>query len=560
MYILNMIKINSDNLQDSYAREIRHYPPANKEWFNSIYAYNKSTIKILPTIDKIISKLIKAHFNSYSRKLVNKVRKARSRRYRVRKTRLSINRILVSRAELKHNNDKVVITVFVYNNEKKYYLKKMKKISTMDQAGRLLKGWTIKEQINFIIYNTNKYINETLSNYLIPRNVTINHIYKFILDKFKEGFFLSEFPKPMFLTVKRNQGIMKNKSKDSYKDKVNAEKNKRRKFINFGGVKINYFLLNKLSKKGLGLISKMQFQKKSFYSYINNKPLSSNMFVYVSGLHQKKYIRDFVSKFLRKEIISIYFRQLIAFNKLKFEKRYVSSLIHEIEKIYNKQVVFNFVNLKYFFMSGSIFSTTLVAKIKNRKNNLLKVMKDSLLMFDLPPIDRQAVYDQIYNKKKIMQNLGITDLTIKPDFNSTVDASYHFIGKHHNKSNNENIEVLDKSISNFTSKGNLRTTNTTTLQLKNYAYKLAKVINLLKHKSVTGIRIEVAGRLTKRNTAARSLFKLRYKGNIKNTDSSDKGLSEVMLRGNTKSNLEYSKLKSKIRIGSYGLKGWVSSG
>ena len=506
------------------------------------------------------------------------MRKARSRRYRVRKVRLSTNRILVSRAELKHTNNKVVITVYVYNNEKKYYFNKMKKIPTIDQAGRLLKGWTIKEQLNFMSSKVNRYINlgwawndfipndvilNKLNN-LIPKNATVNEIYSFFSSKFREGSFFSEFPKPMFLTIKRNKGTIKykGKNKNLYKHKetmqtkVNAEIDKRQEFLNIKGVNINNFLLNKLNKKGLGLISKMQFQKKGFYSYVNNKGLPLDMFVYISELNaqKKKYMQDFISKFLRKEIISVYFRQLLAFNKLKFEKRYVLSLRHEIEKIYNKKVEFNFVNLKYLFMSGSIYSTTLAAKIKNRRNKLLKVMKDSLLMFNVPAIDRQAVYDEIYNKKMVPQNLGFNDIAIETNSNPTVDALLH------KQSNNQNIDVLDKSITNLTSPTNLDLIDTTTSELKHYAYKLVKVINLLKHKSVTGIRIEVAGRLTKRNTAARSLFKLRYKGNIKNMDSSDKGLSEVMVRGNVKSNLEYSNLKSKIRIGSYGLKGWVSSG
>lgn len=81
----------------------------------------------------------------------------------------------------------------------------------------------------------------------------------------------------------------------------------------------------------------------------------------------------------------------------------------------------------------------------------------------------------------------------------------------------------------------------------------------IKNKSITGIRIEAAGRLTRRNTAERSIFKLRYKGNLKNMDSSYKGFSSVLLRGHAKSNVQYTKLKSKRRIGSFGLKGWVSS-
>lgn len=143
---LNNISENNKQLYVSSSRHInlagitKHYPPANKEWFNSIYAYNKNYVRLLPSIDKTISKLIKGHFNSYSRVLEKRVKKARSRRYRVRKVRLSTNRILVSRAEIKHTNDKVIITVYVYNNEKKYFYNKVKHMSTIDQAGRLLKG------------------------------------------------------------------------------------------------------------------------------------------------------------------------------------------------------------------------------------------------------------------------------------------------------------------------------------------------------------------------------------------------------------------------------------
>jgi len=81
------------------------------------------------------------------------------------------------------------------------------------------------------------------------------------------------------------------------------------------------------------------------------------------------------------------------------------------------------------------------------------------------------------------------------------------------------------------------------------------VLNSLKHKVVNGIRIEASGRLTRRIVAARSIFKLRYIGSLKNTDSSYKGFSSVILRGHFKSNLQHTKLSSKRRIGSFGIKG-----
>jgi hypothetical protein len=81
------------------------------------------------------------------------------------------------------------------------------------------------------------------------------------------------------------------------------------------------------------------------------------------------------------------------------------------------------------------------------------------------------------------------------------------------------------------------------------------VLNDIKYKRVSGVRLEGAGRLTKRFTASRSLHKVRYNGNLENAYSSIKGYPSVMLRGNFKPNLQYTKLNSKSRIGSFGIKG-----
>ncbi len=85
--------------------------------------------------------------------------------------------------------------------------------------------------------------------------------------------------------------------------------------------------------------------------------------------------------------------------------------------------------------------------------------------------------------------------------------------------------------------------------------KRESVLNSIKNKSITGVRIEAAGRLSKRHTASRSTFKLRYKGSLRNRDSSYRGLSSVVMRGNIKPNVQYTKLNSIVRIGSFGLKG-----
>jgi hypothetical protein len=77
----------------------------------------------------------------------------------------------------------------------------------------------------------------------------------------------------------------------------------------------------------------------------------------------------------------------------------------------------------------------------------------------------------------------------------------------------------------------------------------------LKYRHVSGFRLEARGRLTRRYTASRSASKLRYEGTLMNIDSSYKGLSSVILKGNLTSNLQHTKLKSKTRIGTFGIKG-----
>jgi hypothetical protein len=64
--------------------------------------------------------------------------------------------------------------------------------------------------------------------------------------------------------------------------------------------------------------------------------------------------------------------------------------------------------------------------------------------------------------------------------------------------------------------------------------------------------------LTKRYRADRAIQFLKWKGGLKNVDSSFKGLSTVSFRGNTNSNVSYSLTRSKRRIGSFAIKGWIA--
>ena len=449
------VNVESDASQNNYIGKPRHYPPASNEWFNSIYVYNNKTLKLLPTLDKVTLKLVKSYFNFYSRKLEKKVN---ARRSRVRGRRLSINRILISRAELKHTNDKVVVTIYVYNRQMKYYF--------------------------------NKIINTTINNFLVEDS-------------------------PVTVTKKRLkiQSIVKKQKK--------------------------------LASKSLGL--------SSYFSSCHEKNDKIKQPNSIFKKYETSSLKDYVIRSLRTEMLATYFLQLISFNESKFEKKYLLPLTSLVTRVYNKKVEFNLVNLKYLYLNSYILSDTLVTKLKNRKNKLLSVLNTSLWMFNLPSIDRFALYEEIYNRKRKLQNLKV-DKTMANFINlkSNIKSQFH--------------DLLEGFLLNTDPKNSLcklkdfRLHCPENLMYRSYPlFILNTLLESIKNKSVSGIRLEVAGRLTKRYRADRSLFKLRYKGNIRNMDSSYKGLSAVLLRGYAKSNLQLTKLKSRRRIGSYGLKAWVSS-
>ena len=81
------------------------------------------------------------------------------------------------------------------------------------------------------------------------------------------------------------------------------------------------------------------------------------------------------------------------------------------------------------------------------------------------------------------------------------------------------------------------------------------ILKSIKYKQIAGIRLEAKGRLTRRYRADKSLFKLKRKGGLQNIYSTKQGLSSVMFRGYTDANLDYSIQVSKVRIGSFAVKG-----
>jgi hypothetical protein len=167
--IVKKNQLKKNNLVLNY----KNYVPAVREWKNSIYAYNKNYLNLIPTASKLVIKLAKSYFNSYNLKLENKIRKDKLRN-KLRKK--SLNKIYLSDGEFKHTNDRVLITLFVYNRQKINFLIRLRKFYRM-----ILKRKIILRKISLIKKAMIRLLEYKQKRYLILRKITLGNNFKFKL-------------------------------------------------------------------------------------------------------------------------------------------------------------------------------------------------------------------------------------------------------------------------------------------------------------------------------------------------------------------------------------------
>ena len=287
--------------------------------------------------------------------------------------------------------------------------------------------------------------------------------------------------------------------------------------------KLNYLL--KLKKKYIRLFKKARFTKKLKLiknigsnilkkQQIQNKILTNVLPNYSSILYsvQNIYYKKFLKKSLKRLKFYMYYKQLLYINKAKYENSYLQGLISLIKIILKKNIEFNIINLKYFYYNSDIFTQPLILKLR-KKRKLLKYLKTLVRKVKIKKVNLNERSKYFF------------------DFNNLININ----SKNIIKSTNVNDNSSEKKI--------------------NSHYLKKVILNKIKYKRISGIRIEAAGRLTKRYTASRSQHKVNYSGNLINAYSSIKGYPSTIIRGNFKPNLQYTKLNSKSRIGSFGIKG-----
>jgi len=472
---------------------MRYFPPTNQEWSNSIYVYNNHVIKNMSIAQKNLTKLINSYFNFYfGNNLIS------TNRVLTRFRRLAINKIFISKAELKHTNNKVIITLYAYNEERRILINKIRRIETI----------------------------------LFPS-------YDFVSEQLKKDIYL-------VLDLRKRLNLIK-------KDNVLS-------FINLlGKIEKNIVEEIKLEKKTLEVINKLNSKKEKLllikdleenlnkvlnitYSCLNNP---------ISLKHYENIYTKFLNKtILEKEITTLtYYKLLLDLNTFKLEDLFISRLSLLVSKIYNKEVEFNIVNLKAIYLNSDILTQAIALKLKDRNNKILKVLRSFLYMVKLPKVNQL---------KERFAHIKIKNLWTNRVKNLTINS----LALNFNRDKINDLLISLFINNDFTSNLLINRSNKDDKYEKNLFDSKTSLLNnvllLLKYKSMAGVRLEAKGRLTRRFTASRSVFKIKWKGSLKNIDSSYKGLSSVILKGHVKSNVQYSLIKSKTRNGAFGLKGWIS--
>jgi hypothetical protein len=246
---------------------------------------------------------------------------------------------------------------------------------------------------------------------------------------------------------------------------------------------------------------------------------------YFGILNVNNKIKDmfgiYLSKLIRNNIYKLYYKYLLYINTSKLNDTYLNKLIPILEKIYLKKPILNVINLKHYFVDSELLTKIMLIKIRNRKNDLRKLimnLKNSLdsrllsLKKDRMRINKTKYLILRASNKKILLYKPLKKINLEKNYFSKLIQEVHF-------NNRKNI------------------------------------LNYVNHKNVTGIMMKINGRLSKRFTASRSVQRVFNKGFIKNMYPEYNGLSTPVIRGYMMSNIQYTNINYKTRVGAFGIKG-----
>ena len=317
----------------------KHYPAATKEWYNSIYSYNKNSSFIFsPTYSSSIYNT----FNSYLNMKPKSIKESWNR--------LSSMNTFIGRPEIKHDANKITFTIYNYNRQKTYYINKLKKfvniyrrkLNSDNDFMPLIQSENESESESEIFIGDYQNIipespntqNDVELATLTPSLVTDNMLYNNIKNN----------PISIFW-------IYFNNSFSSVTSKYEQDLKKTIEKHNLG---VEY-----TSPRVYGQAHSLCEIKESFFD-------SSNV------------------KTFKKELSYQYSSSMIYMDFYKYNNNNLLSLKNIIKKIYNKKVKMNIVSLKHIYLDSNIFAEAITRKLKDRQKRILHVLKMSLSLAKKP--------------------------------------------------------------------------------------------------------------------------------------------------------------------------------
>jgi hypothetical protein len=236
------------------------------------------------------------------------------------------------------------------------------------------------------------------------------------------------------------------------------------------------------------------------------------------------------------------------YNIRSFKFNYFNEVKKNIyfKTIYNK---LNYISEKNALTTNSIpfvdnLENTVLDTTINLNYNTVKFNSSSLNLERLGIVN---LLKKVYGKKVKFRVLDLKSLHLNSDiFSSAVALKLR-------DRQNKAVRVLSKAIIQMVKIPDLHTLITSD-DNKPFMNK-TNVLNTINQQVVSGVRFEASGRLTKRLTAMRAVFKYKYVGTLKNIRSSFNSKPSTILRGVLKSNGQYTLINSKTRNGTFGLKG-----
>jgi hypothetical protein len=250
---------------------------------------------------------------------------------------------------------------------------------------------------------------------------------------------------------------------------------------------------NNITLVALG--SKNEDQKQilfSKYKFLTESLECFNLYLklYLSILLKESYSDKL--DLLRKYELNYYL------NKLKFEKIYLDKLSSILSKIFNKNIEFNIINLKSLAFNPEIFTQALTLKLRKPKSQVIRVMDSLLKVAKLPQVNRIQEKAVMVKSKdfSLLQNAypNLSLVSILKDSKLINSGSYNSL-----------LEA--KSYDTIAAETSLKDSQK---QHSRYYSNISNIIfNSIKYKNLGGVRLEVKGRLTRRNRADRSVFKFK---------------------------------------------------